>query len=97
MEPVEKEILGLKLVNVKVDIFKNLTVASILELHGLSIRLTSLDIFKGVHWLLLDMTKLAETDLEIGVLNKQFNEELNYLKTKLRKELRKHSSFETPP
>lgn len=97
LEPVEKEILGLKLVNVKVDIFKNLTVASILELHGLSIRLTSLDIFKGVHWLLLDMTKLAETDLEIGVLNKQFNEELNYLKTKLRKELRKHSSFETPP
>ncbi|KAI5901583.1 Protein FMP27 [Candida parapsilosis] len=94
---VEKEILGLKLVNVKMDIFKNLTVASVLELNGLSIRLTSLDIFKGVHWLLSDVTKLAETDLEIGVLNKQFNEELNHLNTELRKELGKPSSFEKLP
>ncbi|KAI5969813.1 FMP27 [Candida margitis] len=93
LDPVQKEIFGLRLVNMKIDIFKNLTVASILELHGLSVQLTSLEIFKGVHWLLSDVTKLAETDLEIGALNKQLNDELNYLKTTLRKEVRKTSSF----
>ncbi|KAG5419749.1 FMP27 [Candida metapsilosis] len=94
IDPVQKEIFGLKLVNIQLDIFKNLTLASVIGLHGLSVKLTSLDIFKGVHWLLSDMTKLAETDLEIGVLNKQFNDELNYLNTRLQKEIRKPKSFE---
>ncbi|KAI5964489.1 FMP27 [Candida theae] len=94
LDPVSKEIFGLRIVNVKLDVFKNLTVSSIIELHGLSIQLTSLDIFKGIHWLLSDVTKLAETDLDIGVLNKKFNDELAYLKTRLEKQIREPRSFE---
>ncbi|KAI5956819.1 FMP27 [Candida jiufengensis] len=76
----KKDIAKLDHFNVKLDIFKNLTVNTTIELNKIMVNLTSLEIFQGVHWLLLDVTKLAETDFSIGRINNTFNEELKQLK-----------------
>ncbi|RCK57841.1 Protein FMP27, mitochondrial [Candida viswanathii] len=50
----------------------------------LTIDLTNLEIFTGIHYLLLDITRMVETDLEIGVINKRFNQELLRLRHELK-------------
>ncbi|KAI3404212.2 FMP27 [Candida oxycetoniae] len=89
-EIIKKRIAHLSYLNIKLDIFKNLTIKAAVELHKISVNLTSLDIFRGIHWLLSDITKLTETDLQIGVINRAFNKEINLIRINSRySELRK--------
>ncbi|CAI5760657.1 unnamed protein product [Candida verbasci] len=82
-EIFKKEIASLKYFNIQIDVYKNLKVKTSVDFSDVNFDLTSLDIFSGVHYLLLDITKIAEHDLKIGKINNIFNEELNNLKMKL--------------
>lgn len=92
-EIVKKNIAKLDYLNIKLDIFKNLTVKASVELNTVNVNLTSLEIFRGIHWLLLDVTKLSETDLLIGTINKAFNDEIDVLRRELRSSNIKTGSF----
>ncbi|EMG50334.1 putative mitochondrial protein, putative, partial [Candida maltosa Xu316] len=83
-EILVKEICHMNYIDVKVDILKNLKVKGLVDFNQLTIDLTNLEIFTGIHYLLLDVTSMVENDLEIGVINKKFNYEL----LKLRHELK---------
>ncbi|KAI5963039.1 FMP27 [Candida pseudojiufengensis] len=76
---MKKDIAKMNNFNLKLDIFKNLTINSSIEFNKIVVSLTSLEVFQGIHWLLLDVTKLAESDFSIGRINNSFNEELKEL------------------
>ncbi|RLV96487.1 Protein FMP27 mitochondrial [Spathaspora sp. JA1] len=82
-EIIRKQIASLSYCNLKLDVLKNLKVRTSLHLNELSIDLTNIDIFKGIHYLLVDLKKMAETDIQIGVINLDLNKQLNELRTNL--------------
>ncbi|CAK9440123.1 uncharacterized protein LODBEIA_P42230 [Lodderomyces beijingensis] len=84
-EIIKKYIAKSDYFNIKLDIFKNLTLKASVELNKTFINLTNFEIFKGIHSLLMDVTKLSETDLQIGVINKAFNEEIDSIREKLKR------------
>ncbi|KAG7660863.1 FMP27 [[Candida] subhashii] len=82
-EIIRKQVSGLSYFDLKFNLYKNLKLRCSMDLSDLAFDLTNIDIFNGINSLLLDITKIAETDLQIGVINVAFNEELARLRTRL--------------
>lgn len=81
---LKKDITSMNYLDIKLDILKNLKIKTFIDFNKLTIDLTNLEIFTGIHYLLLDVTRMVETDLEIGVINKKFNQELLRLRHELK-------------
>ena len=90
-ELVTKRVAHTSYIDIKLEIFKNLTVKLLVDVDKVTIDLTNLDIFTGIHNLLLDVTQIAETDLELGVINKMLN--LQFLQLRHELQLRQVSYF----
>lgn len=90
-ELVTKRVAHTSYIDIKLEIFKNLTVKLLVDVDKVTIDLTNLDIFTGIYNLLLDVTQIAETDLELGVINKMLN--LQFLQLRHELQLRQVSYF----
>ncbi|EGW30387.1 uncharacterized protein SPAPADRAFT_143218 [Spathaspora passalidarum NRRL Y-27907] len=82
-EIMRKQVGTLSYFNLKFDVVKNLKVKMFMHLNELSVDLTNIDIFKGIHYLSVDLKKMAETDIEIGVINIALNRQLNELRQRI--------------
>lgn len=80
-EVLKTEVVGLRSAHLQVDILKNLTVRSFLDIDELVVNLTQLEVLAGTNKILRDITTMADYDFTMGFINLYLNSEIIKLRS----------------